>query len=435
MSIPGDTPSGAGSARLSTIRSAGRHRPRRLMHPGVAATTAAVALLACGCGSGTSPTATATATIAPGSPWLGAFAAVALPVPVNSLQALDCVDASRCWAVGSTVGVGGAPNGAAVITTTTGGAAWSSQVIPTAVGYLSGIGCSDRRHCTAVGQAGQSSNGPGAIITTSDGGAIWTQQSVPAGLSDVTAVSCLADGRCTALGTVPGGVAALVSPGSGSPWLRQGTLPAAVSGATSISCTDVLHCWVAARTTVDLSHVAGTVDVTLDGGATWTALPVPAGIGNLDGVSCLDGSTTSTSSTQGTATSTTVPTTTPLGVPGVACVVVGTTGTTLNGARTGHGIVLTTSSGGAEWSSQPATPLAAALTGVSCTAPGSCVAVGSTVATTAQAGLVMLTGPKGATWRQAAVVGAPQPLTAVSCVSSSRCVVVGESISEHLDGG
>ena len=431
MSIPGDTPSGASSTCLSAIRSAGRHRPRRLMHPGVAAATAAVALLACGCGSGTSPTAT----IAPGSPWLGAFAAVALPVPVHSLQAVDCVDASRCWAVGSTVGVGGAPNVAAVITTTTGGAAWSSQAIPTAVGYLSGIACSDRRHCTAVGQASQSSNGLGAIITTSDGGAAWTQQSVPAGISDVTAVSCLADGRCTALGTVPGGVAALVSSGSSSPWLQEGTLPAAVSGATSISCTDVQHCWVAARTTVDLSHVAGAVDVTLDGGATWRALPVPVGIGNLDGVSCLDGSATYTSPTQGTGTSTTGGNATPLGVPGVACAVVGTTDTTLNGTRTGHGIVLTTSSGGAEWSSQPVTPIAASLTGVSCTAPGSCVAVGSTVATSAQAGLVMLSGPNGATWRQAAVVGAPQPLTAVNCVSSSRCVVVGESISEHLDGG
>ena len=401
------------------------------MHPGVAAATAAVALLACGCGSGTSPTAT----IAPGSPWLGAFAAVALPVPVHSLQAVDCVDASRCWAVGSTVGGGGAPNVAAVITTTTGGAAWSSQAIPTAVGYLSGIACSDRRHCTAVGQASQSSNGLGAIITTSDGGAAWTQQSVPAGISDVTAVSCLADGRCTALGTVPGGVAALVSSGSSSPWLQEGTLPAAVSGATSISCTDVQHCWVAARTTVDLSHVAGAVDVTLDGGATWRALPVPVGIGNLDGVSCLDGSATYTSPTQGTGTSTTGGNATPLGVPGVACAVVGTTDTTLNGTRTGHGIVLTTSSGGAEWSSQPVTPIAASLTGGSCTAPGSCVAVGSTVATSAQAGLVMLCGPNGATWRQAAVVGAPQPLTAVNCVSSSRCVVVGESISEHLDGG
>ena len=218
-------------------------------------------------------------------------------------------------------------------------------------------------------------------------------------MSDVTAVSCLADGRCTALGTVPGGVAALVSPGSSSPWLQEGTLPAAVSGATSISCTDFQHCWAAARTTVDLSHVAGAVDVTLDGGATWTALPVPAGIGNLDGVSCLDGSTTSTLPTPGTGTSTTGGNATPLGVPGVACAVVGTTDTTLNGTRTGHGIVLTTSSGGAEWSSQPVTPIAASLTGVSCTAPGSCVAVGSTVATSAQAGLVMLTGPNGATWR------------------------------------
>ena len=117
----------------------------------------------------------------------------------------------RCWAVGSTVGVGGAPNGAAIITTADGGVRWSTQVIPPTVGYLSAIACSDPRHCTAVGQAGQTSDGQSVVIVTTDGGAAWTQAQTPPGILDVTAVSCQPDRRCLAIGSTAAGGVALVS--------------------------------------------------------------------------------------------------------------------------------------------------------------------------------------------------------------------------------
>ena len=67
--------------------------------------------------------------------------------------------------------------------------------------------------------------------------------------------------------------------------------------------------------------------------------------------------------------------------PGVRCTVVGTTANTLDAARAGHGLIFTTANGGATWSSQTVTAMSASLNGVSCTAIGTCVTVGSSVAT------------------------------------------------------
>src|ERR1700722_12041973 len=163
----------------------------------VVAVTIGLTVTACTSSGTTAPPTT----FAVGSPWLGTFAAVGLPTPVNSLTALDCASATRCWAVGSTVGGGGAPNGAAVIATTDGGARWGAQITPPTVGYLSAIGCSNVRRCTAVGQASQTSGGQGVIISTADGGTQWTPVPAPPGILDLTAVSCLPDGWCMAVGT------------------------------------------------------------------------------------------------------------------------------------------------------------------------------------------------------------------------------------------
>ena len=416
---------------------------------GLAASVAVLAVTSAACGSGATPGGTPSASpIAASSPWLGAFAPVALPPPVNSLTGLDCADANWCVAVGSTVGGAGAPNGAAVIATADGGARWKSQVIPPTVGYLSGVSCSDRRHCTAVGQTTQTTNGQGAIIATSNGGATWTASPTPPGVLDVTAVACRPDFRCVATGTVATGVVALVSASANSGWVQRASFPAGVSGATAVSCPEDRHCWVTAHIPVDVDHIAGAVLVTTDGGSAWATLPIPRGTGALDGISCLDGAgnggaalpntpSTTTPATEPTAPGTgssTTPTS-PAGVAGVHCVVVGTTAGTLSASRTGHGLVLTTANGGASWSNQPVPAVAAALVGVACTSVDSCAAVGSSVASSAEAGVVVLTGAAGHPWRPALAVLSAQPLSAVHCSSTSRCVLVGESVSEHLVGG
>ncbi len=461
-----------------------RPRPR-------AAATVSVALLAlvmASCSTGGSNAGSGPpSTIAPGSPWMGTLDTVTLPAPVNSLTAVDCVGPLRCWAVGSTVGTAGSPNGAAVITTADGGSTWKIQPIPTAVGYLSAISCSDRHYCVAVGQVSQTSDGLGAIITTSDGGTTWAVTTVPAGILDVTAVTCQVSRQCIAIGTAATGSAALTSSPARPAWVQQGILPAGLTGASAISCPDSQHCWVTIRQAIDVDHVSGQVALTTDGGSTWATTATPKTVGYLNGIVCSRGaagniglpftSTTivptpaSTSAVvatpsgptpsgpapSGTAPSTTAsgstttsgasPTTTsappptsttttaPTGVNGAWCVAVGTTASTVTGTRTGHGVVLTTTDGGTSWTSQPVSPTAAALMGVSCTGDNACVTVGSAVGLAPEAGLSVLTGPHDHPWKRAAAVTSPQVLTGASCISLSHCVLVGESISQRLVPG
>jgi hypothetical protein len=397
----------------------GNRTPNRALCRHVAAVAALVVLgmtAACGSGStGTRPAGPTTTPSASLGPWQGTLTVTTLPAPVQTLRAVACPSAHRCWAVGSTLATSSTPAGAALVDTTDGGATWTVETVPPTVGYLSAVACASTRSCTVVGQIGLTGVGPGAVLTTATGGATWALQTVPAGTTDVTAVDCRAGGRCTALGVVAGRVTTLRPSSSGS-WAAGGSLPPAASAATALSCTDGTHCWATAAQSVDVGHVIGVIAATSNGGTTWTLQHVPAGTGALQGIDCIAGTT---------------------GGAGTSCTAVGTTATVLGGARGGQGVVLTSGNGGGSWATAPVTPTAADLLGVSCAA-GPCVAVGTTVASATQAGVVVLTGAAGGsgpTWRRAVVAPVALPLTGVACVSLSACVVVGESVTAHLSAG
>lgn len=340
--------------------------------------------------------------------------------------------------MGTTVGTAGAPNWAAILTSA-GGGIWTPQVIPPIAGYLSSISCSNPRQCVAVGQAASSSNGQGIVLATADGGRSWQSRPIPPGFLDVATVACRPDRRCLAIGEVPGGAAALSSSSAGASWVQRGNLPPGLNGATGLSCPDDSQCWATVRRAPDPDHVAGVVAVTTDGGSAWSPLAVPAGIGYLNDIACPTHGAGNTAIPTSTAAPATTASTTnghsPAALAGAQCVVVGTTSGTLNAARVGHGVLLTTTDGGHDWSERSVPALTASLVGVSCTGSDSCVMVGSTVSTSTQAGTILLTGRAPSPWKSLAAVGAPLPLTGVDCVSQSRCLVVGESISEHLTGG
>jgi len=380
----------------------------------------------------------------PGSPWSGSLVPLAPPTPVNSLVAVTCVTASKCWAVGSTVGSGGAPNGAALIATTNGGASWTNQPIPATAAYLSAVACSTPLQCVAVGE-GQGNQG--VAIATNNGGTTWTQASVPAGIGDVTTVTCRSDRRCMAIGSLSTGDAGLASTSAGVTWSQTGTLSGGTAGASGVSCVDDQHCWVTGHTVVGAVQVAGAVVATSNGGASWSTLPIPPGSGSLNSVSCVQGPADQAGSAPGgtaggqvtvpPAPGSAAPTTTSppaVGLAGVRCVVVGTTANTPNVARIGHGLVFTTANGGATWASQPAPASVAAFFGVSCIGVDTCAAVGSTVASSPTAGVLLFTGAAAKPWKGATTVTSPEPLLGMVCASSSQCVAVGESVIERVAG-
>ena len=396
----------------------------RRLHHRLAPLAALALVITAACTSGTSGTSGSTTPTPsqPLAPWVGTFLDVAVPAGVHSLQDVTCPTASRCWAVGSTLASAKDPSIAAVVASGDGGRSWVVQVVPAGVTYLTDIACTGVRTCIAVGQAGTAGDGPGAVITTTNGGVTWTLQTVPAGTTDVTAVACTAGGHCTALADIAGRVTTLTSAGTGGAWVAGGALPATVSAATAESCTDAAHCWATGISPVDVGHAVGAVAATADSGATWALQTVPSGTGALQAISCTQLAGTGSSTTTSPPTST------------VSCTAVGTTATSFGGNRTGQGIVLTTSNGGAAWVPAVVTSTSADLLAVSCGA-GPCVAVGTTVASAPQAGIIVLTrsGSAGASaWRRATTATVALPLAGVSCLSLASCVVVGDSITAHL---
>jgi len=334
------------------------------------------------------------------------------------------------------------------VATTDGGTVWTLEAVPTSVGFLSDISCGDVHHCAAVGQSGQTGDGPGVVIVTDDGGATWTIQPIPNGTTEVDTVACGIDLHCVAVAASGGPLEALLSSGVGLPWVTGGPLPSAATTATALDCTADSDCWATVDATAGAQSI-GSVVRTTDGGTTWSPLQIPAGIGELNGISCVVPAVALPSVRQGTTvpgeraspappegtTVATVPGTADLS--GIGCVAVGTTSTAVDRARTGQGVVLTTSDGGATWARPPVSALPADLVSVSC-APGPCVAVGSAAASSPLAGVVLLTATQGtiaAAWHRAAVVRVALPLAGVSCVSLSACVTVGVSMTAHLAGG
>lgn len=196
--------------------------------------------------------------------------------PVTQLDAVTCVDAKHCVAVGE----------GAISTTSNSGASWTPRTLPTANTTLLGVSCPSTTACVAVGVS-PGNAGPlvGQLVVSSDGGATWSTPTLPANIGALGSVDCPSVSFCVAVGAQ-----ILVSNDGGTTWNAV-----AVNGGTnvlrSVSCSSTTTCVALGANPVGaVDPTAGAFEVvTTDGGATWTSVSTPAGSASLVAISCTAG--------------------------------------------------------------------------------------------------------------------------------------------------
>lgn len=340
---------------------------------------------------------------------IGAMAGAVAPGPprdgvphLTSVTAVSCPSAHRCVASATTA------SGSLLLTTSDGGARWTSARAPIA---LSTLDCPSTTVCVGGGLSDR-------VLTTTSGGRRWARHLVSSSLAEVDAVSCPSPDDCYLSGIDVGNggidVSVYRSVDSGKVWslVRTPSLIVPMDSTSGISCADRSHCvvtgygvvrtsdggttwqrFVTPRTVLDeadcisdsrclaLSNVtsavpenaSGSLYATSDAGRRWTRRIAPRHVADLAGLSC-------SSATR--------------------CVAVGggyTPGS--SGTYTSWGVVETSADGGRTWAEQRETGLSYLL-GVSC-ATGStrCVAVGASSA----GGALLVSGDHGASWRPVTV--------------------------------
>lgn len=403
-----------------------------------------------------------------GERWTSQQTAAVRGAAAAVLDAVSCVAANACTAVGYELKGSGA---AVPLVEHWNGSTWSVQPSPAGRGgSLAGISCAGASACTAVGATSNAAGWTVALAEQWDGTA-WMIVPTPgiagAPYTVLSAVSCSAAAACTAVGSTSApGFGTVAERWNGTAWSLESTATPSDGEEgffLGVSCTSATTCVVAGDyinssfTYVNLAEVWN--------GATWAlqTTPSPAGayILQMTGLSCSTASAcTAVGWTQAGAMALRYngsvwklePTPPPSGPPFVTpmlngvscpsadtCVSVGSFAGTFGEAWNGSAWTLT---------STPNAPgvLSGALVSVSCPTVDACVAVGNQE-TVAGGQTSLADGWNGSAWSMQhtpAVTGAlTVMLSSVSCVSAGACTAVGwydnaagtqQPLAERWDG-
>jgi len=278
---------------------------------------------------------------------------------------------------------------------------WFTQLSTNDGSSFTGISCPSTAVCFAVGTT---ASGQTILKRSTDAGSSWTSLSGAASGAMFTAIACPDVEHCLAVG---GTGDALVTTDGGDDWGRLNLPSSAPNQLSSVSCFDSNHCWVAIAPTFMISGSA-TVDVTTDGGATWTSsatIEPPGAIGFSLGLSSIACPTVS------------------------ECVGVGNYWIHIGvGDDDYQPVIATSDDGGMTWQTQSPPASADYLRGLSCMSADACVSLSSGSV------LKVATSDGGSTWSTSSVPVSDLSgdyLVAVSCSDSEHCVGVGDSANEH----
>jgi hypothetical protein len=327
----------------------------------------------------------------------------------TNLEGVSCTSAAACTAIGYYYR--NAPQAIATLAEQWNGKTWTVHAGPSVTG-LNAVSCTSARACTAVGDVLVRS---GHVVTLAErwNGGSWTVQATPnprgAGYSQLNGVSCTSATACTAVGYYYNDSSIffpLAERWSGKSWTIRATPKPA--GSTdpkleSVSCTSAVAC-TAVGFYVNRSSANQTLAERWNG-KSWTirATTNPGPENDyLEGVSCTSAR---------------------------ACAAVG-----YQGLSSGQLVTLAERWNGASWTTQatpnPPTPGTSVLSGVSCASARACTAVGWYAESNPEP-----TGPfaerwNGATWTVQTTPSPAgtdwSPLNAVSCTAPGTCTAVGE---------
>jgi hypothetical protein len=266
---------------------------------------------------------------------------------------------------------------------------------PDTTAAVGGVTCSNSAQvCITTGQAaiGTVPDGSTGTVATAS---VLTPSTWKARLAELTAEAidgiestACAPSLCVAVGYGSGTAAAAAtydpSPG-GQKW-SPSTLPAGITNLQQVTCPGATECLAIGSGSTGPVVLTGTI---AGKAISWTNDTLPAGVSALDHITC---------------PSTTV------------CVALGT-------SPTGSPIVLSgTTSGTWAWTLDSLPPSVATLTQLTCPSASSCEAIGSG---TSPAEILTGTSTSGWTWATAGIPATVTSLAAMDCPTTSACVAVG----------
>lgn len=278
-----------------------------------------------------------------------------VPALGSLLRGVSCTERDWCMAVGFSIVTRHAKPGGEILTETWNGTGWS--VVPgprsgnNAFMYLNAVSCVSRTWCMAVGE--YISGGRAGNLAELWNGSSWSHVLTPGrpGGGQLNWVSCVTANFCMAVGD---GNGTLAETWNGSAWKaisspHAGKQPA-LDQAVGVSCPSQGFCMLLDLFDSGANQAAATFSWN---GSSWSALPTPnpgPATNALRGVDCTSA---------------------------VSCIAVG------NEVLSRTDVALTEHWNGASWSvtPTPAESSAENLTGVSCTGPQWCAAVGERIAT------------------------------------------------------
>jgi photosystem II stability/assembly factor-like uncharacterized protein len=210
-------------------------------------------------------------------------------VPDPQYGGVTCVAGLRCIVVVHPGGQG-APE-STFMATTDGGATWlqGATLHGAEAAFIVRPTCTAGGSCIALTQWPYTPNAPIVAIRSADWGSTWKVNS-PVTLSPgLQRASCGDASHCLVVEELPGRYEIATTADGGRTWSKKGPPSGWLNMPTAVGCASGSDCWIAMSKYSNSGYSRPNIEVTHDGGSTWSALSLPThqpAIANVEELSC-----------------------------------------------------------------------------------------------------------------------------------------------------